>query len=169
MTLGSTGGGNGHAIAMLATGIVQLRGNVVFNSVGSGASHIFLNAAGANLYCYNSSGGGGGNSYTINSGALFHYAVLAGSISCATMTFAINGTPTFTVFAGAYNSGSAINLQAATFAGSGYTGSPSVTGQRWLTSNNGSILFVGNSSCVAGANLLPGSTPGTCSNGGQFL
>lgn len=124
-------------------------GNMEFNTLGAGFSHIF---AENNSYVEIQ------NSYTVSGGGGNHWAILSGAIiSCNSVTVTVSGTPAWTQAFVTAAYGVYVQAHAITFSGS-------ATGPRYAVSANSVIDTNG-----GGANYFPGNSAGASTTGGQYI
>lgn len=137
---------SGHAIIFDGAGQLFL-GNMNYGSTVN--NHISAVGGGAYITVY--------SNYTISGGCSVHWLCnLGGSISCASKTITLTGTPAFTIFA--------YSTRVSRHEVHGNTFSGSATGKRYTVDNNSAIYTNG-----AGATYLPGDVAGTTATGGQYI
>ena len=126
---------------------VSLRlGRMEYGAVGANADHIF---------CDNPCQIVLEDNVAITGGARRHMNIGAGVLLAEGRTFTLTGTPAFTQFAAARNSGT-VSLSSPTISGS-------ATGSRYIAETNGVINTFGKA-----ATFLPGSAVGTTPSGGIY-
>lgn len=130
----------------VGNGVYLRLGKMEFGAVGANADHIFSDNPCQIVLEDN---------YTITGGARRHFNIGVGILSAESRTFTLTGTPAFTQFAAARNSGT-VSLSNPTVVGS-------ATGSRYIADTNGVINTFGKA-----ATFLPGSTAGTTPSGGIY-